>query len=314
MGETNDNVDPNLRDGYIRSLHDIATRAEEESHYRQEEDPYYSHPAMDQDSYGHSNGSSGNSYQHQHQSDLDLGANTIYGHLPPLMGDHQGMQPMRDMYHTGVDLGTSQWDAGYQNGNVSLDHIGELPTSDGQQHDSREDNRPHDRSHANGDQHGIEHAAALLSMAYQMHKERKPSHEGISPTSVSSGSHQSGSTRTATVDPGLQNGWPPMLMPEYQYARSHNVLAAGTLFEEDPGNQGHGHGSFDASMYLPNSSQPLRGQESQPGMMSVMHGGIWSAPQATVGNGMMTYAGIDSWAGVCRFKRLVFEEEVVTDF
>ena len=302
-------MDPSLRDGYVRSLHDMATRAEEEGHYRPEEDPYYGHHPIHHDPYGQhlAAGPSGTSYHHQQSSDLDLGANTIYGHLPPLMGDHQGMQPMRDMYHTGLDLGAAAWDSGYSNGNVSLNQMGELPMSDGQQQDYSGDARPVDASHANGDQHGIEHAAALLSMAYQMHKERKPSQEEISPTSGSSSSHNSGFNQNSAIDPGLQTGWPPAHQPEHHYVRSHNVLAAGTLFDEDSINQGQaGGGSFDASMYLP-SNQVMRTQDTDrnvdPGLMSILNGGVWSAPQP-MGSGTMTYAGIESWAGVSTFKHL----------
>jgi hypothetical protein len=42
-------MDPLLRDGYVRSLHDMATRAEEDGQYRPEEDPYYGQHAVNQD-------------------------------------------------------------------------------------------------------------------------------------------------------------------------------------------------------------------------------------------------------------------------
>jgi hypothetical protein len=319
-GEENINVDPILRDGYIRSLHDMATRAEEDGQYRPEEDPYYAEHAVNHDPYGQNAaaGPSGTGYQHQQQTDLDLGANTIYGHLSPLMGDHQNMQPMRDMYHTGLDLGSTSWDVGYQNhnGNISLNQIGELPMSHGHLQEGvgepRVGNGTHSlpHPHSAGDQHGIEHAAALLSMAYQMHKERKPSQEEISPTSGTSSSRNRGAHQNNAnvnpIDPGVQQGWPPSFQPdEHHYIRLHNVLAAGTLFDEDPIDQPQGSGSgrlFDSSIYLP-SNQMLRAQDvgriADPGSMSVWNGGILSAPQpSAVGSGIMSTAGIESWAGV----------------
>lgn len=314
-------MDPLLRDGYVRSLHDMATRAEEDGQYRPEEDPFYGQHGVNQDPYGQnaSAGPSGTGYQHQQQTDLDLGTNTLYGHLPPLMDDHQNMQPMRDMYHTGLDLGSTSWDVGYQNpsGNMSLNQIDELPMSEGHLQDGIGEPRASNGAQSlpqpppNGDQHGIEHAAALLSMAYQMHKERKPSQEEISPTNGSSGSRNPDTSRNNSnansIDPGLQQGWPASLQPEeHHYVRSHNVLAAGTLFEEDTVNNSNGNGfggSFDSSIYL-SSNQLARTQDvgrvPDMALMSVLNGGVWSAPQpSATGPGMMTSAGIESWAGVC---------------
>jgi hypothetical protein len=151
--------------------------------------------------------------------------------------------------------------------------------------------RPNDGPLSGGDQHGIEHAAALLSMAYQMHKERKPTLEEISPTDTSSDSRLM--LQNPAIDPGLQGqDWTARSGLSTRSELLNIAPSTHAQLHQNGGYYGQGNNDRGSTGIVPSAvkvtpSNPYRHEGVD--QLSVYTGGEWSGPQiAGAMNGLAT--------------------------
>jgi hypothetical protein len=266
----------------------VASRAREADQYALDGQagPYYEGPDALSDHYAY-NGSNGPiTLPYQAQSDFSLGA---FGHNLQQASTgtvDQNLPSLRENYQFGAVPSQGAWpmDAG-TSGPMNQ---GERPINFNMQ-----TTRSNDGPLSGGDQHGIEHAAALLSMAYQMHKERKPALEEPSPTDNSLTSRLS--LYNAAIDPGLQNqDWTPRATVQAR----HNIVdtASSSNANSQQHNAYQGQGFLDlGSMATPQNSNGPSDPKIPPtnayrnGQFSVYTGGEWTGSQIP---GVMS--GLDS--------------------
>jgi len=224
---------------------------------------------------------------YQQQPDFNLGAfGQNFEQTQPALGE-PNLPSLREPYQFGPDLTQGAWNSGSMNAGTAgpLNQL-ERPGSFNMQAA-----RPNDGPLSGGDQQGIEHAAALLSMAYQMHKERKPTLEEISPTDTSSDSRLL--LQNPAIDPGLQgqdwtarSGLPTR--PELL-----NIASSTHAHLQQNGGGYHGQGIVDrgftgnVSSGVKALSNPYRNDGVD--QLSVYTGGEWSGPQiAGATNGLLS--------------------------
>jgi len=268
-----------LNEGFGRSLHEVASRAREADQYALDgqSGAYYQGPDDLSGHYGYNGTGGSSSLPYQQQPDFNLGAfEQNFEQTQPALGE-ANLPSLRDSYQLGPDLTQGAWNPSAINAGTAgpMNQL-ERPGNFGMQAA-----RPNDGPLSGGDQHGIEHAAALLSMAYQMHKERKPTLEDIPPTDTSSDPRLL--LHNSAIDPGLQgqdwtarSGLPtrPELLNIASSTQAH--------VQQNGGYHGQGiidrgsMGSIPSGVKMAPSNPYRNGGLDQ---LSVYTGGEWSGPQ-----------------------------------